>query len=164
MQSSNPVLKKIYLFTQDLLDYNEDLLHIGRTNEELENSTENKIAFDSTSNATRISSSKSFDGDAEIMTLSTRWSQTVTLSFFGNDAYDVVDDFINMQLSQLAYELQYQNEITVKLASDILDIKLLTGSTYVNRLDISLNVLYNKKKEIAIRRLDELQQQLFYNN
>ncbi len=163
VNNPDPLLITIARFVRDLLQYDEELISIGRNNEELENATEQRIAVDSVTGSSLLSTSKKFDGDAEKMHLSTKNIKSVTISFYGNNAYDVVDDFVLMQKTQLSYELQKQYEIAVKLASEVLDVKLLTGSTYVNRLDVTINVVYNKKKSIDTLRIEDANTSILFD-
>lgn len=153
----NPVFKDVARYVRDLLQYDEQLIKIGRVNEEQESSGVNYIAVDSVQQARRISSGTSFDGDTEQEDLYARYNQIITLSFYGEDAYQNADDFLMLQKSQLSLDLQYTHGISVFGASNIIDIKQLLGSTYANRLDISFTVSYNKQKTINTLRIDELQ-------
>lgn len=157
LNNPDPLLIAVARFTRDLLSYDEELISIGRNNDKLENATDNRIAIDSTSPSSRLSSSTNFDGDEEKMHLSAKMQKPVVLSFYGLNAYDVADDFILMQKSQLSYDLQNEYGISVYLISSVLDVKQLTGSSYINRLDVSINVVYNKSKIIDTLRIDESQ-------
>jgi len=159
----NKVLISVAKYIRDLLSHDEQLIKIGRSDEELENSTDNYIAVDALGPAQRLTQGKKFDGDAEVMMHSVKYRQEITLSFYGVDAYDLANDFILMQSDQLSYDLQNQLQITVLKADSIIDVKLLSSDTYVNRLDVSFSLLYNKQKEISTRRIDELQYTLIEN-
>lgn len=159
----NNILTLVGRYVRDLLDYDPNLMVEGRVNDELADNNISYIAYDTNSLAQRIGDGESYDGDTEIQNLNIRYSQEFTLSFYGDDAYTNVDTFTLLQKSQAAYDKQYELEISVYLNSGITDLKLLTGSTYNNRLDVTIKILYNKSINISALRIDELQYNLITN-
>lgn len=156
----DPVLKNVARYVRDLLNYDEQLIKIGRVNAEQEASDENYIAIDSITQASKFSSGSKFNGQSEETNLYARQRRNVTISFYGKDAYENVDNFTMLQLSQKSNDLQFQYETTIFPATNIIDVKQLLGATYANRLDVSVNIAYNKQKTINTLRIDELKSEL----
>lgn len=153
----NEAIRLLGLFIRDLLPYNEQLIRTGRLNYDRELLTRPYIGVDQLAQGARLSASRSFDGINEIMTHSTRWSVPCVIEFFGNDAYDTALRFVNLSMSELAYEIKKTHGISVYIANDITDVKALTGATYGERLQLNVTVAYNHATEVPTLRIDTAQ-------
>lgn len=160
----NPAVKLALLYVRDLLEFDEQSMTPGRINEEQVDFATNYIAIDSLSDSRALSSGNKFDGDAETMTLAKNYRETVTISFYGKDAYEISDDFIMLSGSEKATQLQESLGFTAYTSPSTIDVKMLTGQQYRNRLDVSVVCVYNKTKNISTLRIDTQQVSVITNN
>lgn len=157
-------LRKTAILVRDLLNVDEQLIRIGRLNYELPNFVDPYIGVDSLGGSRVLSRSTAYDGEAEIIQLSSRLSAPVTVTFYNVNTDDRASDFALLLRSQQALELQESLGITVFPATNITDVKLLTGSEYNERVEVELNIHYNITKEISTLRIDEAQINLLTEN
>jgi len=156
----NQALKKTALFVRDLLEYNEQLIRIGRGNEEITDFSLSYIGVDSLGPAFRLGSAESFDDDNEIMNYAQQWQAPVVLSFYGDDAWENAQKFTCTAKSQLAYDLQNTHVLGVFQASNLTDVKTLTGEQYGNRLELNLNIIFSISADVATRYLESVEIQV----
>lgn len=150
----NEALRLTALFVRDLLQYDEQLIRIGRQNYEIADFTVGYIGVDTLGPARRLASGKSYDDVAEIMTHSQQWSAPIVLSFYGNDAWDTATDFSLLVNSQTALELQETLGIGVHQVSNLSDVKILVGQEYGERVEVNFNVHYTVSVDRSILRID----------
>ena len=129
----NESLRLTALFIRDLLGYNEQLIRIGRQNYDIDDFAIGYIGVDSLGASRRLASGEKFDGTLEKMTYQQQWMAPVTISFYGDDAWDTATTFALLIQSQKALELQESLEIGVFQASGLTDVKMLTGQQYGER-------------------------------
>lgn len=55
----------------------------------------------------------------------------------------------------MAADMQNLHKMTIMAASSLADVKQLTGSQYVNRYQLTLNLLYNESVALDTLRIDE---------
>lgn len=158
------VLVSTALFVRDLLDYDEQLIKIGRLNFELDGFEKNYIAVDCISPSVRLGSGQYFDATLEVMEYQEQWVAPVILSFYGTNAYTNARNFSLYLQSETSIELQKTLAIAVFKGSNIVNVKLLTGQNYNNRLDLGLNVEYSISAEIDIFRIDTAETTLLIDN
>lgn len=150
----NEALKQTAIFIRDLLDYSEQLIRIGRQNYDIEDFTTAYIGVDILGQAMRVSNGEDYDGDDEIMTYAQNWRAPVTVSFYGDGAWARANKFSLLVHSQKSFELQQAQNIGVLVASGITDVKILTGQSYGERQEITMNVLYNVSEDVDTKRID----------
>lgn len=153
----NPVLVKAALFIRDLLTYDEQLIKIGRQNSTITDFDVGYIGVDTLGQSTRLATGEKYDGDAEVMTHSQKWSAPIVLSFYGDGAWDKASNFGLLMKSQMAYELQQTLEIGIYQISSLTDVKILTGQEYGERVEINFNVHYAVSIDVDILRIDDAQ-------
>jgi len=158
------VLTSTAIFVRDLLDYDEQLIRIGRLNFELDGLESNYIAVDSISPSIRLGSGQFFDATNEVMEYQEQWRAQIILSFYGSAAHTNVNNFRLYLQSQASIELQQTLSIAVFKGSSLTDIKILTGQNYNNRLDLTLNVEYSISANIATLRIDTAETTLIIDN
>ena len=73
---------------RDLLPYDEQLIRIGRQNFEQEDFETNYIVIDALGDALLTSSTETFDGTAEELSVGGVWRGPVTLDFYGSGTYN----------------------------------------------------------------------------
>ena len=150
----NEALRLTALFIRDLLDYDEQLIRIGRQNYDITDFTIGYIGVDSLGASRRLASGEKFDGTLEQMTYQQQWIAPVTISFYGDDAWDTATTFALLIQSQKALELQESLEIGVFQASGLTDVKMLTGQQYGERQELTLNIRYATSVNVDTLRID----------
>jgi hypothetical protein len=150
----NEPLRLTAIFVRDLLSYDESLIKIGRDGDTITDFTIGYIAIDSLGASQRLASGKSYDGDTEVMTYQQQWRMPVTVTFYGDDAWSRATKYALRIQSQQALELQEVLGIGVFQASNITDVKILTGQQYGERLELALNIHYSTHVDIDTRRID----------
>lgn len=150
----NEALKQTAIFIRDLLGYSESLIRIGRDGYNIDDFTTGYIAVDSLGAAQRLASGQTFDGDAESLTYAQQWQAPVTVTFYGDGAWDRANEFALRIQSQPSFELQQAQGISVFQASQLTDVKILTGQRYGERLELTLNVQYSVSVDIETLRID----------
>ena len=158
------VLKSTAIFVRDLLSYDESLIRIGRLNFELDGLESNYIAVDSISPAVRLGGGQHFDATTEVMEYQEQWRAPVLLSFYGTAAHTNANNFRLYLPSQASIELQETLGIAVFKGSTLMDIKILTGQNYNNRLDLTINVEYSISANISTLRIDTAETTLIVDN
>lgn len=153
----NEALRQTAIFIRDLLGYDEQLIKIGRMDSEIEDFTIPYIGIDSLGQSVRLSHSEDYDGDTEVMTYSQNWRAPITVSFYGDGAWDRANKFSLLISSQKGFELQQSQDIGILLASGITDVKILTGQRYGERQELTLNVLFNVSEDVETLRIDAAQ-------
>lgn len=156
----NEALKSTALFVRDLLGHDEQLIRIGRLGEDIDDFTTDYIGVDSLGASIRMASGETYDGTAEEMKYGQQWQAPVTLSFYGDNAWDNATQFALMIKSQAAFELQQSLNIGVFQASQLTDVKILAGQQYGNRIEIALNVRYSIGATVGTLRIDTAQIEL----
>jgi hypothetical protein len=142
---------------RDLLGHDEQLIKIGRTEEERLDFAENYIVIDSLAPATATSTSEKYNDVAEELTYTAQMRQIVTIEFFGNNASANAVKFMLMLKSDLACDLQVANQITVHHVTQTIDLKALTGQQYGNRVQSELVIFYTQSLTMPVLRIDEAQ-------
>ena len=166
----NNALKQLGRFTRDLLEYDEQLIKFGRDGFVRESFDKGFIAIDSIGPAIRIGRGNRFNGETETHTITARIQAPCTLNFYGTtdpkceSAYDRAARFMLMIQSQRSFDLQYQFNISVYLASSITDVKALTGQQYGENFEIAVNIQYNESVDLSVKRIDTAQVAIYSEN
>lgn len=153
MKMNKPLLLTA-LFVRDLLGHDESLIRIGRMGDNIKDFTTDYIGIDSLAPATRLSVSEQFDGVAEEMNHSQNWRIPVTMSFYGDNAWENVTKLVLLSSSQAGFDLQKKHGLGFFIARDITDVKILTGQQYGNRYEVTVNVQYNINIDVDTLRID----------
>ena len=158
------VLKKLALFTRDVLSYDENLIRIGRQNFQRKEFEEDYIVVDGIGASTPTGRIESYDGDTEVQSIGVRSTKPCTLDFYGDNAFTNAAEFRLSLRTQLAYELQKDLGIGVYGVSTETDVKALTGQQYGNRVQLELNVQYCETIDVDTLRIDEAQFEFLKDN
>lgn len=150
----NPILKNLGLFIRDLLNYDEQLVKIGRFNFEQKDFNTPYIVIDALGNSQRIGNTPSYDGDREVHNFSSPYMSACTVTFYGDNAYERAGVFSLMLQTEQSKDLQNKLGLTVYNSSSITDLKLLTGAQYSNRVEVSLNARLTSSINIPTLRID----------
>lgn len=151
----NDQLKATARVIRDLLQHPETLMTFGRIGDDREFFEQDYIVLDSLAPAQPMSHGERYDGTAEVMTYSGRVRQPVTVDFFGLNAYTNASKLQLLLRSDKALDLQEQHGITVHGATQITDVKVLTGQQYGNRVQLELVIHYSPSINVDILRIDE---------
>lgn len=150
----NPILKNLALFIRDLLDYDEQLIKLGRFNFEQQDFNTPYIVVDALGPSQRIGNTPSYDGDKEVHNYSSPHISACTVNFYGDGAYRRAEVFSLMMQTEKSNDLQFKLGLTVFNVSSLTDLKLLTGAQYSNRVEVALNARLTSSINIPIRRID----------
>lgn len=153
----NEVLKRVALFTRDLLAYDEQLIRIGRQNFQRNEFETGYIVVDGLGSMARTASMEEYDGELEEMYIGGVWRGPVTLDFYGNGAYSRALEYALRMRSQTALELKQSLGIEIHQPSGITDVKQLTGQQYGERVQLEMTVEYSDDVTIDTLRIDEAQ-------
>ena len=156
----NEALRLTALYVRDLLAHPESLIKIGRLGENIEDFATDYIGVDSLGAATRMASGQKYDGNAEEMTYAQQWQLPVTLSFYGNNTWGHGTKLAVLIPSQKSYELQQSLGLGVFQASQLTDVKILTGQQYGNRYELALNIRFSISAIVDTLRIDTAQIEL----
>jgi len=157
----NAGVKKLLIFVSDLLAQPQGgVVVYGRRNFEREDFNTLQIVIDNVDTSTRLLSSSKYDGEAEEMQYVQKISSPATIDFYGENAYEECERFVLLLSTQKSYELQRDQRIEVYQESGIIDLKLLTGDQYSERVQISLRIQFNIELTEDVLRIDELQSTL----
>jgi len=154
---SSPAVIAVAKFVRDLLDYDEQLIRVGRQNFERKQFESAYIVVDDLGDAQRIASGEEYDGTAESMNLTTVWRGPVTLDFYGEDAHTRALNVATRMRSQAAAELQQALGLAIFTPSSITDLKQLTGQQYGERVQMTLTVHLTNSADIDTLRIDTAQ-------
>jgi len=157
-------LRLTAMFIRDLLPHDESLIKIGRIGEDITDFTTDYIGVDALGSAVRQATGESYDGTTEVMTHAQQWQVPVTLSFYGNNAWDNATRFVLLISSQASYELQRTMGIGVYQASTLTDVKIIAGMQYGNRYEIGLNVQFGVSALVDVLCIDTARMELWTEN
>ncbi len=155
----NQIVLKTALLTRDLLEVDENIIKLGRSNMIVNNFTITQIVIDILGSVTIQTSSQKFDGAIESMNYNNTQNATVTLNFFGDGSYELANKFILLCNSEKKYTLENLLKLRVGIPRTITDIKLLTGSQYSEQYEVELSITSVEDIDIATLRIDEVQTQ-----
>ena len=155
MKNVNTVLIILQRYIRDLLAYDEQLIRQGRVNVTQQDMEIEYIFVDTLGPAVRLSSSTSFDGENEKLTLGTKFKIPCTISFFADGAYEKALDFTNMMRSQLSRDLQKSLGAEFFLTSGVTDVKQLTGQQFGERVELEISMQYCRASVLDVLRIDE---------
>jgi len=150
----NESLRLTALFIRDLLQYNEQLIRIGRQNYDIVDFSIAYIGVDSLGAAKIMASGETYNGTDEDMTYQQQWQAPVTLSFYGASAWATATRFALLIQSQRSFNLQQLLGLGVYQVSALTDVKILAGQQYGERQDLTLNVRYATTADIDTLRID----------
>lgn len=132
-------MEKFRLFIVDLMNVDDSSVLFGRENFEYIDFNTNIIVIDSIVSDTRALVD-SFDSvnDKGIFTTVVRY--TTTVDFFGKDATESANKFLALCRSQLALDLSAKYKITPHTSISYQNLKILSGTDYENRIQLTLYV------------------------
>ncbi len=155
----NQIVLKTALLTRDLLEVDESIIKLGRSNMIVNDFTTTQIVIDILGSVTIQTSSQKFDGAIERMNYNNTQNATVTLNFFGDGSYELANKFILLCNSEKRYTLENMLKLRVGIPRTITDVKLLTGSQYSEQYEVELSIASVEDIDIATLRIDEAQTQ-----
>jgi len=153
----DPVYVAVMLLIRDLLVHPEEFIKAGRQNFDRKQFEQPYIVVDSLAGDVPLSSSESFDGDAEEMTYSEYVSRPIVIDFYGYGASKRVRNFRLLARSQKSQDLQVGLGITLWHPTTATDVKALTGQQYGERMQLQCQVHYSPSVVVDILRIDTAQ-------
>ena len=154
---SQPHLIAIAKFTRDLLVYNEQLIKFDRQNMPENDFNTSYIIVNGSGVATKQSTGAVFNPTSEQMRYSESFTQSVTIEFYGDNAYINAQKFSLLNSSQQALELKKVLGISISHISTATDVKQILGHAYGNRMHLTFNVNYCPSIDVATLRIDTAQ-------
>lgn len=153
-------LIKFAIFVRDLLGVDESTIKIGRENEARNDHDKEYIVIDALGKMIQSAYLETYDADMEQLSIGGVWAGTVTLDFYGKDAYTRAVDFSLLARSQYAYELKRTLGISIYNASGITDVKALIGSEYQERVQVEFNIQVSFENTQNVLRIDTAQTEI----
>lgn len=139
-----------------LLDkVDESLIIRGQTNSIKLDDSLGYIVVNSLSAAQARVRTKSFNGTGEVLTIGAGYRLPVTIDFYGENAYRSALDLQLLLKTDKAQHLQKMYRVALTSVSAVTDVKQLTGAKYINRYQLTLNLLYNESVAVDTLRIDE---------
>lgn len=155
----NQIVLKTALFTRDLLEVDESIIKLGRSNMIVDDFTTAQIVIDILGSVTVQTSSEKYDGALENMNYNNTQNATVTINFFGDGSYELANKFILLCNSEKKYTLENMLKLRVGIPKTITDVKLLTGTQYSEQYEVELNITSVEDIDIATPRIEIAQTQ-----
>jgi len=156
------MLKKVCDYVKNILDFDATKIIIARSNYTLKDFTSDLIVVDLLV-MTPIGKEETYNGTTEKSNYNTQVRANITLDFYGDNALINASDFINLQQSQEAFELQNTLGIGVFHSKNIKKVMEKVGVSYYNRFQIELSINGIITKEIDTLRIDEIQFDVLFN-
>ena len=150
----NDVLLSLYEVVKDTLNYEEELLLIGRENATQDTFKKNYIVLDTlASNPVSQHLKKYYDVD-ESEYWHTNMVGTFTLEFYGIKARNNYINFLNLVNSQECKDSQKKNEIILFIPKNTNNLKMQTQSKYYERYEVEVVINYVIKTAVERLRID----------
>ena len=152
-----PHLIAIAKFVRDLLVHDEQLIKFDREDMPEADFNSSYIVVNGSSISNKQSSGTVFNSVTEAITYNDSFSQSVTLEFYGDNAYINSRKFSLLSASQAALELKKTLGLSISNVSSTLDVKQILGSVHGNRVHLTFNTNYFPSVEVATLRIDTAQ-------
>ena len=150
----NDVLLSLYEVVKATLNYDENLILIGRENATQETFTRNYIVVDTLASVPNGRPLKKYDDVNEIEYWHTNMTGTFTLEFYGTKARVNHANFLNLINSQDCRDAQKANEIVLFLPKNKNNLKMQTQSKFYERYEIEVVIQYAVKTAVDRLRID----------
>jgi hypothetical protein len=150
----NDVLLSLYEVVKATLNYNENLILIGRENATQQTFTQNYIVVDTLASVPTSRPLRRYDDNEEIEYFHTNMTGTFTLEFYGNKARINHTNFLNLINSQECRDAQKANEIVLFVPKNTNNLKMQTQSKFYERYEIEVVIQYVVKTAVDRLRID----------
>lgn len=151
---SSEILIRAAKYVRELLDYDEQLIRIGRSNFERQDFDLEYIGIDILGPMTRYSRLENYDGENEIASYGGVWRGPLIIDFYGAGASMRAIEFSLLTHSQAALELQQSLGVAIYSPSQIVDVRALTGQQYGERMQITATAEISVDIDIETLRID----------
>jgi len=155
-------IDKVCGYVTDILSFDPAKVIQSRTDYTMIDFNDDVIIVD-TLTGEIISKQTAFDGENETQNIDSITSSIFTLDFYGDNAYKNTMTFVNMQSSQLAYDLMKQHELSVWHSTHPRNLKNVSGQSTFERWQIELNITDTIRNEIDLLRIDDAQISIIEN-
>lgn len=139
-------MEKFRLFLVELLSFDTTKILFGRYNFEYIDFNDNIIVIDSFTSQ-MLATQDSFN-NVDTRYINSFIRHTATIDFFGKDAESTANKYIALSRSQLATDLIYKYKVKPYYFTNYQDLKMLSGTDYNNRIQITLFVDENIQVDI----------------
>jgi len=150
------ILDDLANYITSLMTFEPTKVLIGRENATKETFAQNYIVVDTLTASENISSNREYDSETERETLITTLRGRFTLEFYGDNAEQNANTFVNLQSSQKARDLQKSYGISVFRGYSVNNLKQIYGNRYFNRYEIEVIIQYNISTVIDTLRIEEI--------
>jgi len=150
------ILEKIANYTTSVMGFNDNDVLIGRDNITIEDFERNIIVVDFLAKPTAVTQDRKYDYTEEKESFNTLFNASFSLEFYGSNAYQNVNNFINLSNSQRSKDYQKINELTVFKPKGYNDLKQLVGKKYFERYEVEILVQYNESLTIDTYRIESI--------
>lgn len=147
------MLIKVCDYIKELLTYDSSKIVAGRTNLTIDDFTQDFIIVDILT-LSPIYRNEDYSGTTEIMKYYTTTKANITVDFFGTNALTHAMNFLNLQSSQKATELQATLGVGLFHTTNIKNLMEKVGTTYFNRYQIELVLLSSNSSDVSTLRID----------
>jgi len=161
-RDDNQTLFKVADMIRRVLDLTEptDEILIGRSNILTKDYNKRLYVVDEIPSQTVMSSGERYDGEAEKMTFITVIRHDVTIDVYGYTAYSDASRLVALLRSQAASDAKIALGLTSFHVSSKTDLKELTGTQYINRVQLACIVHDTETVEIDTLRIDTARMQI----
>ena len=153
-ETENDVLVSLFEVVKAMLNYDEDLIMIGRDNATQDTFSKNYIVLDYLASAPQSKPKRYFDDKKEIEYWETRMAGTFTLEFYGEKCNKNHIDFINLIRCQESIEAQNKYEIVLFDPRNTNNLKQFTNSKTFDRYEVEVVIQYFIRSAIDRKRID----------
>lgn len=150
----NDLLFRVGELVRILTNAQKGELYIGRENILNKDYTKRIFVVDELPPATVLSSGEKFNGTTEVMKFVTMYRHDVTIDVYGATAHLEASKLVGLLRSQLAHDTKTALGLSGFNVSSKTDLKELTGTQYINRIQLACVVHNCETVEIQTMRID----------
>ena len=159
----NPI-QETAIFIKDLLGHDPQLMRFGRAEFERKDDNADYIAVDSLGQAQTMAIREEYDHEKEVITYLQRYKQTVTVDFYGDNAYRNATKMALLINGYKSQRLQMKYNVTIGSPSSIVDLKTIESTVVGNRYQVEIVVQYDRQVSEDLLRIDSAKIEVFPEN
>jgi hypothetical protein len=152
-----PHLIAVAKFIRDLLVHDEQLIKFDREDIPMNDFNTDYIVVNGSGISNKTSNGSSYNGETEVMSYNDSFSQSITIEFYGDGAYNNSRKLSLLNVSQKATELKKLLTISISHISGAIDVKQILGSAHGNRMHLTFNMNYCPSIDVETLRIDTAQ-------
>jgi hypothetical protein len=152
-----PHLIALAVFVRDLIVHDEQLIKFDRQDIPEADFNSSYIVVNGSGISNKQSTGVKFNPATEQVTYNDAFSQSITLEFYGDNAYINSNIFSILSTSQKALELKAVLGLSISNIQNTIDVKQILGSAFGNRVHLTFNINYTPSLDVATLRIDTAQ-------